>query len=135
MITIVEFFPESASVSWAAARRVIDGESELLVAFDCNVYCYNDPGGTKGWTQRELSPFAFVKEMRKLKQAGGSVGAYLNELKKLGILSKSNLIGEYPDFSEFHRTTYGEPWVESQAEIKVSQIPIRVWAGRHLVGW
>jgi hypothetical protein len=130
MITIVECFPGSASVSWAAARRRIDGDSELLVAFARNVYCYNDPGGVKGWTQNKVSPFAFMKEMRKLKQAGGSVGIFLNELKKIGILSKCNLIGEYPDFSEFYMRIYGKPWVE----INVSKIPTRVWAGR-LVGW
>ncbi|WP_297500586.1 hypothetical protein [Ferrovum sp.] len=136
MITIVEFFPGSDTVSWAAERRLFDEESELieselLIAFGCKVYRYTDPGGETGWAKIKGSPFVCVKEMRNLKQAGASVGAYINGLRKDGLLSKWGLIGDYSDFSEFYRMTYGKPWVESQT----FQIPTRVWAGRHLVGW
>lgn len=128
MITIVEFFPESVLVSWAAVRRFVDGSDGLLIALGRKVYCYNDPEGEKGWGK---SPYVFVKEMRNLKSDGASIGAYVNELGKAGFLSDWSLLGDYSDFSEFYKTTYGKPWVE----INVSKIPTRVWAGRHLVGW
>jgi hypothetical protein len=130
MILTVEFFPDSVLVSWAAAR-VFKGKTGLLIAIGCKVYCYNDPRGATGWSKKNLSPIAFVRDMRNLKHAGGSISVYVNELGRSGFLSDCNLVGDYPDFSEFYRITYGKPWVD----IQTFKIPTRVWAGRHLVGW